>query len=114
LKWQDINDAFLGTFEEDLEDHRVYVNIHKFFLYRIACTYLAFPCVDMIHWIVSHTDPKKMVLISISGIEIATFRAQVFQQMYHFPKPVIIMETPFSIPINSANSMDILKSWGRS
>jgi len=33
MKWKDINDTFLGTFEEDLEDRRVYVNIHKFALY---------------------------------------------------------------------------------
>ena len=31
--------------------------------------------------------------------------------MYHFPKPMITMETPFSIPSSNANSSDILKSW---
>lgn len=29
MKWQDIIDTFLGTFDEDLEDRKVYVNIHK-------------------------------------------------------------------------------------
>lgn len=33
LKWKDVNDAFLGTFREDLEDHKVYMNIHKSGLY---------------------------------------------------------------------------------
>lgn len=33
LKWQDINDTFLGTFGQDPEDRRVYVNIHKSGLY---------------------------------------------------------------------------------
>ena len=75
LKWQDINDTFLGTFGEDLEDHRVYVNIHNSVLYRIACWYPSFPCANMIHWIVLHTNPETMVLINVSGIEIATFRA---------------------------------------
>lgn len=36
MKWQGINDTFSGTFEEDLEDHRVYVNIHNSGFYRIA------------------------------------------------------------------------------
>lgn len=49
IKWQDINDIFLGTFEENMEDCRVYVNIHKSGLYRVACRYLAFPFADMIH-----------------------------------------------------------------
>lgn len=36
MKWKDINDISLGTFEENLEDRRIYVNIHKSGLYWIA------------------------------------------------------------------------------
>lgn len=42
MKWKDINDTFSSTFEENLEDCRVYFNIQKSGLYWIACTYLAF------------------------------------------------------------------------
>ena len=76
LKWQDINDSFLGTFEEDLEDWRVYVNIRKSSLYWIACMYPMFPCTNMIHWKVSYMDLETMVLSSFSRIDISTFRAQ--------------------------------------
>ena len=31
--------------------------------------------------------------------------------MYHLPKPMITMETPFNIPNNNANSRDILNNW---
>lgn len=31
--------------------------------------------------------------------------------MYHLSQPVITMDTPFTRPINSANSRNILKSW---
>jgi hypothetical protein len=83
LKWQEVNDAFAGTFGEDLEDRQVYVNIHKSGLYQIACRYPhVFPCADMIHWIVSHTDPETMTLSSVSGTKIATFRAQDYDEMY--------------------------------
>ena len=75
MKWRHVNDAFAGTFGEDLEDRQVYVSIHKFGLYQIACKYPVLPCADMIHWIISHTDPKTMTLNSVSGTEIATFRA---------------------------------------
>ena len=64
----------------------------------------------MIHWIVSHTDLETMTLRSVSGVKIATFRAQYYQQMYHMSKLVITMETPFSIPNNNANSRDILNN----
>ena len=111
LKWQEVNDAFARTFGEDLEDHQVYVNIHKSGLYRVACRYPAFPCADMIHWIVSHTDPKTMVLSNFSTTQLATLRVKNFQETYHLPQSVITMDTPFPRPNNNANLRDILKSW---
>lgn len=32
LKWQEVNDVFVGIFGEYLEDYQVYVNIHEFSL----------------------------------------------------------------------------------
>ncbi len=75
MQWKEDNDAFAGTFGEDLKDRQVYVNIHKSRLYQIACRYPVLPCMDMIYWIVSHTDPKTMKLSSVDGTEIATFMA---------------------------------------
>ena len=65
---------------------------------------------DMIHWIVSHTDPEKMVLISFSGMKLSTFREENFHEMYHLPQPVNTMDAPFTNPNNSENSRYILKS----
>lgn len=65
MKWYEVNDTFLGTFGEDLENCKVSMNIHKSGLYYIACKYPAFPCTDMMHYIISHTDPETMVLISV-------------------------------------------------
>jgi len=75
MKWKEVNAIFLGTFGKDLEDYKVYVNIHKSGLYRIQCKYRAFPCTYMIHSIISHTNPEMMVLSSVYGIGIATFSA---------------------------------------
>jgi len=49
LKWKEVNETFRGTFGEDLEDHQVYMNIHKSGVYWIACKYLALPYTNMIH-----------------------------------------------------------------
>ena len=85
MKWKEINDTFSGTFEEDLEDHRVYVNVHKSGLYQIACRHPTFPCANTIHWIVSHVDPEMMMLSSVSGTDLATFKVMDYQVMYHLP-----------------------------
>ena len=81
LTWQQIKDTFAEEFKEDLEDRQVYISIKRSSLYKVACTYLAFPCADIIIWIVSHTYPNTMTLSSASGIEISTFRADKFHQM---------------------------------
>ena len=54
ITWKDINTIFTCSFDENLEDRKVYVNIHKSRLYKVAFRYPVFPCVDVIHWI-SHT-----------------------------------------------------------
>ena len=82
LKWQEVNETFAGTFGEDLEDRQVYMNIHKYGLYQIAWRYPAFPCMDMIHWIISQTNLKKMTLSSVSGMKLATFWAWDYEEMY--------------------------------
>ena len=113
LKWQEVNESFARIFEEDLKDPQVYVNIHKFGLYHITCRYPAFPCADMIHWIVSHTDPATVTLRSVSETKLATFWAHDYDEMYQMSKPVTIMGTPFSLPSNNANSKDIMKNWAK-
>ena len=65
----------------------------------------------MIHWIISHINPEMITLSSVSEIEIANFRAWDYEHMYHMLKPVVTMETPFSIPSNNSNSKNILKNW---
>jgi len=51
MKWQDINDTFSRTFEEDLEDRRVYVNIHKSVSWPSSenCVILASSSLGMLH-----------------------------------------------------------------
>lgn len=78
MKWHNIKDTFLGTFEENMEDHRVYANIHKSDLYQISCRYPMFPSTDMTHWIGSHTDLETMVLSNVSGTKFSTFRVKEF------------------------------------
>ena len=54
-----------------------------------------------------------MILSSVSGLELATFRVEDYQQIYHFPLPVNRMDTPLYTANNNANTRDILKHWVR-
>lgn len=110
LKWKEVNDAFTSTFGEYLKYCQVYVNIHKSSLYWIACKYPVLPWAYMIHWIILHTDPNTMTLSSISGTNIATFRAQDYEQMYLMLNPMITMKTPLTLRNRNAKSRDILKN----
>lgn len=108
-KWQEVNDAFSGTFGEDLEDREVYVNIHKSGLYMIACKSLVLPCMDMIHWIISHSDPETMTLSSVS-------RWRLLPLGHKFINRCIICQSPWSplrLPLAYLAKMPTLEiSWG--
>lgn len=49
IKCKDIKTIFVGTFEENLEDRHVYVNIHKSGLYKVAHRYPTFMYANMLH-----------------------------------------------------------------
>ena len=99
IAWEEINTIFVGNFVENLEDRHVYVNIHKSGLYKVACRHPTFLCIDMIHWIVSHTDPKMMILSSVED----------YQQIYHFPQLVNEIDAPFYTLNSRVNTRHILK-----
>jgi len=52
-----------------------------------------------------------MVLSTVSGTQLTTFKVENFQEMYHLPQLVVIMDAPFTRPSSSEKSKDILKSW---
>lgn len=56
LTWYQIKDTFGEDFMEDLEDWKVYINMQRLGLYKVACKYYTFSCADIISWIISHID----------------------------------------------------------
>lgn len=108
ITWKEIKDIFQSTFKED---RQVYVNIYKSGLYRVACRNLAFSCMDIIHWVASHTDHKMMILRNTSGTQLASFRKENYYHIYHFPQPVNYMDALFLTPNNNLNIIYIKKCW---
>ena len=113
ITWKYINNTFTSSFEENMEDQHVYVNIHKSGFYKVAWRYPNLPCANVIQWIVSHTDPEMMILSSVSGVELVTYRTEYYQHIYHFPWPVNMIDAPFHTANNNENTTDILKFWVR-
>jgi len=111
LTWKEIKDIFGGDFQEDLEDWQVYVNIHQSGLHKISCRYFAFPCADIIHWIVSHTDPETMTLSNATGTQLSIFKTKNYHQMYHLPQSVNHMDELFYTTQIFVKAMDIIKCW---
>lgn len=94
-----------------MEDRQVYVNIHKLGLYRVACRYPSFPCMNIIQWVVSHTDPEMMTLKSTSGKQLVTFRKEKYHHMHHLLQLLNYMVALFFTPNKNVNSRHVLKCW---
>ena len=111
LTWQEIKDIFAWSFKEYLQDQQVYVKIHRSGLYKVAYKYSTFPCEDIIHWIVSHTDPETMILSSASGTQLSSFIMENYHHMFHLPHLVNCMDPLFYAPHNNVNTRYIIKHW---
>jgi len=88
-----------------------YLSIWQSRLHRVTCRYPTFPCVDVIRWIVSHIYEKTMTLRNPSGQNLATFLAEDYQCMYHFPELVKLMNSFFYATNIYVNTRDIVKGW---
>lgn len=62
-------------FKEDLEEQKLCINFQISGMHNFSYRYLAFPCADVINWIVSHIDVKATTLSSTSGQRLAMFMA---------------------------------------
>lgn len=89
----------------------MYVNIHKSELHRATCRYPTFKCVDVISWIMSHTDPKTVCLGSTNGRRLSSFLAVDYHLMYHFPKTKLFMDSYFYAKTNYLSTKEIVKGW---
>lgn len=108
ITWKDITNTFSGTFKENMDDWQVYVNIHKLGLFKVACRFPVFPCVYMIPWIVSHADPKTMVLSSVNGEIFSSFWMEHYHGIHHFIFPVRTMDALSYTPMTTWTQE---KSW---
>jgi len=52
-----------------------------------------------------------MILSSVSGESIVSFRTKDYEELYHFPFPVSKMYAPFYTPNDNTNARAIFKRW---
>ena len=61
----------------------VYKNIIKSGLHRAAMKTLVLPCLNVIGWITRKIDHQHRSIINYEDKSVASYKASVFNQMYH-------------------------------
>ena len=73
---------------------------------------LVLPCPDVIEWITRKIDHEHRSILNYEGKSVASYKASVFNQMYHL-REVDIKVTPESLKLKSesSNLLTIMKVW---
>ena len=90
----------------------VYKNIIKSGLHRAARKTLVLPCPNVIEWITRKIDHEHRSILNYEGKSVASYKASVFNQMYHL-KEAHIKVTPQWLKQKSESTdlLTILKGW---
>ena len=87
---------FLMLLQDDASTElskEVYKNIIKSRLHRAAVKTLVLPCPDVIEWITRKIDHEHQSILNYEDKSVASYKASVFNQMYHL-KEAHIKVTP--------------------
>jgi hypothetical protein len=90
LKWDEVFQMFkLQNFPINVEDQdqlRIFNNIRKSKLHRVAAHPPVLPCADAIAWIIEHVDLQNRYILNARGEPIASFQAADLAKYYHLEK----------------------------
>ena len=106
---------FLMLLQDDVSTKlrkEVYRNIIKYGLHRATVKTWVLPCPYLIEWIKRKIDHQHRSIMNHEGKSVASYKASVFNQMYHL-KEAYIKVSPEWLKQKSefANILTILKGW---
>ena len=84
--------VFMIMLQDDVStklSKEVYMNIIKSRLHRVVVKSLVLPCPDVIEWITTKIDHRHRSSINYEGKTMASYKASVFNQMYHIKEAYI-------------------------
>jgi hypothetical protein len=87
LKWVDVFKMFkIQEFPINVEEQdelRIFKNIRRSELHRVAAHPAVLPCADAIAWIIEHVDLQNRYILNARGEPIASFQASDLAKYYH-------------------------------
>jgi hypothetical protein len=90
LKWGEVYQMFkkknYAIDAEDQDELRVFKNIRKSRIFKVAARAVVFPCVDAISWILKHIDLGNRHVCNARGEPITYFHPADLAKYYHLEK----------------------------
>jgi len=72
--------------DEDQEEPKIFKNIQRLGLHRVAYHAITFPWVDEIVWILKDVDLENVYILNSRGDSIASFYLVILEKCYHLEK----------------------------
>jgi hypothetical protein len=92
LRWGDVYQMFkkqnLSIDVEDQDELRIFKNIRRSGIFRVAARVVVFPCVDAITWILKNIDLRNIYVCNSRKEPIALFRLEYLAKCYHLEKGI--------------------------
>jgi 1-deoxy-D-xylulose 5-phosphate reductoisomerase len=76
-------------------DEEVLFNIHKAYLHMVASQYPVFPCIELLKWIIDHTDTQKCLINDDNDECVRVFLPLEVQSYYKLKDSELNLSTNF-------------------
>jgi hypothetical protein len=95
-------------------DDEVLPNIHKAYLHMVASRSLVFPCIELLKWLIDHTDAHKCLINDDNDECVGVFLPSEVQNYYKLRDSELKLSTDFVLSFYAShNTSKIMVSWWR-
>jgi hypothetical protein len=95
-------------------DDEVFINIHKAYLHMVVSRTLVFPCIELLKWLIDHSDAQKCVINDDNGQIIGVFLPVEVQKYYKLREPDERLNKDFVVKFyQKHDTSKIMASWWR-
>jgi hypothetical protein len=95
-------------------DDEVFVNIHKAYLHMVVSRTLVFPCIELLKWLIDHSDAHKCVINDDNGQIVGVFLPVEVQRYYKLREPDERLNKDFVVNFyQKHDTSKIMASWWR-
>jgi hypothetical protein len=95
-------------------DDEVLPNVRKAYLHMVASRTLVFPCIELLKWIIDHTDAQRCLINDDNGGCVGVFLPVEVQSYYKLREPEERLSTEFVLSFYQKHDTNkIMASWWR-